>query len=224
MGQRLSLRSSKKKGEERRTKQHRLKDEGEAKDEQTTMPGPGENRLSEPGEMTGIANRSGILEDDEKGTAHAASKVETEQNQDPDSFRASTYVFVADEHVAGEFVATADDSGSFDTDDIHTGATILTVITDICKGARKPSSEERGQPHTLFELMPYLMTREAREQQGEDLMSSFEFLIRLYDSTDSTDWGAIESFDHLQVQLKMMEKFDSRAEAEPKEEEGVFVV
>jgi len=202
MGQRLSLRSSKKKGEERRPKQHRLKDEGEAKDEQTTMPGP----------------------DDEKGTAHAASKVETEQNQDPDSFRASTYVFVADEHVAGEFVATADDSGSFDTDDIHTGATILTVITDICKGARKPSSEERGQLHTLFELMPYLMTREAREQQGEDLMSSFEFLIRLYDSTDSTDWGAIESFDHLQVQLKMMEKFDSRAEAEPKEEEGVFVV
>jgi len=214
MGQRLSLRSSKKKGEERRAKQHRPKDEGEEKDELTTMLGSGENRLSEPGEMTGIANRSGILEDDEKGTAYAASKVETEQNQDTGFFRASTHVFVADEYVAD----------SFDTDDVHTGATILVVITDTCKGARKPCSEKRGQLHALFELMPYLMTRKAREQQGENLMSAFEFLIRLYDSPDSTDWGAIESFDHLQVQLKMMEKFDSRAEAEPKEEESVFVV
>lgn len=202
MGQRLSLRSSKKKGEERRAKQHRPKDEGEEKDELTTMLGS----------------------DDEKGTAYAASKVETEQNQDTGFFRASTHVFVADEYVASEFIATADGSDSFDTDDVHTGATILVVITDTCKGARKPCSEKRGQLHALFELMPYLMTRKAREQQGENLMSAFEFLIRLYDSPDSTDWGAIESFDHLQVQLKMMEKFDSRAEAEPKEEESVFVV
>ncbi|KAJ4131515.1 hypothetical protein NW768_005705 [Fusarium equiseti] len=189
------------------------------------MPGSGGNRLSEPGEVTVVANRSGILEDDEKGTAHGTSQARTEQNQDPDSFRTSTYVFVADEHVADEFVATADGSSSFDTDDVHAGATILTVITDICKRARKPSSEERGQLHTLFELMPYPMTREAREQQGEDLMSAFQFLITLYDSPDSTDWGAIESFDHLQVQLEMLEKFDSRAEAEPKEaQEGEFVV
>ena len=224
MGQRLSLRSTKKKGEEYHPKKHRPKDEGEAKEGQTTMPGSGENRLSEPGEVIGIANRPDILEDDEEGVTHAVSKVETEQSQDPDSSRASTYVFVADEHVAGEFVATADGSSSFDTNDVHTGAAILTVITDICQGARKPSSQERGQLHTLFELMPYLMTREAREQQREDLVSAFEFLIRLYDSPDSTDWGEIESFDHLQVQLKTMEKFDSRAETEPKEEDGVFVV
>ena len=188
------------------------------------MPGSGENRLLEPGEVIGIANRSDILEDDEKGVTHAVSKVETEQSQDPDSSRASTYVFVTDERVAGESVATADGSSSFDTNDVHTGAAILTIITDICQGARKPSSLERGQLNTLLELMPYLMKREAREQQGEDLMSAFEFLIRLYDIPDSTDWGEIEGFDHLQAQLKTMEKFDSRAEAEPKEEDGVFVV
>ena len=153
------------------------------------MPGSGENRLSEPGEVIGIANRSDILEDDEEGVTHAVSKVETEQSQDTDSSRASTYESVADEHVAGEFVATADGSSSFDTNDVHAGAAILTVITKICQGARKPSSQERGQLHTLFELMPYLMTREAREPQGEDLMSAFEFLIRLYDSPMALAFG-----------------------------------
>jgi len=113
----------------------------------------------------------------------------------------------------------------FDIDDVNAGVAILTRITDVCKRGGEPSIQERQQLRDLFRQMPYLLTQEAREQQGEEVVSALQFLVTVYDNPESTNWGAIESFDHLQLVLETMEKFGSRAEAEPRKGRGgVFIV
>ncbi|RGP75948.1 hypothetical protein FLONG3_5528 [Fusarium longipes] len=116
----------------------------------------------------------------------------------------------------------------FDINDVNAGATILTLITDTCKHAGKLSIQEQEQVRDIFGQMPYLLTQEGRGQEGEGEEEQFalalQFLMAVYDNPESTNWGAIESFDHLQFVLELLEKFDSRAEAEPSEERGVFVV
>jgi hypothetical protein len=113
----------------------------------------------------------------------------------------------------------------FHIDDVNAGAVILTLITDICKQARKPSIKEREQLRTIFDQMPYLLTPEAREQEGDELVLAVQFLTTVYDHPESANWGSIDSFDDLQLALGNLEKFGSRAEAEPREgPEGVFIV
>jgi hypothetical protein len=91
--------------------------------------------------------------------------------------------------------------------------------------ARKPSIKEREQLRTIFDQMPYLLTPEAREQEGDELVLAVQFLTTVYDHPESANWGSIDSFDDLQLALGNLEKFGSRAEAEPREgPEGVFIV
>ncbi|CEI40410.1 hypothetical protein FVEN_g1669 [Fusarium venenatum] len=114
----------------------------------------------------------------------------------------------------------------FHNDDVNAGIVILTLITDICKKARKPSDQEQEQLHAVFDQMPYLLTSEAREQQREEeLVMAIQFLTTVYDHPESVNWGAIESFDNLQLALESLKKFGDRVEAEPREGPGgVFIV
>ncbi|KAG8667208.1 hypothetical protein FPOAC2_12363 [Fusarium poae] len=114
----------------------------------------------------------------------------------------------------------------FHNDDVNTGIAVLTIITDICKQARKPSTKEQKQLRAVFHQMPYLLTSEAREKQGEEeLIMAIQFLTTVYDHPESVNWGGIEGFDKLQLTLESLKKFDRRAEVEPREGPGgVFIV
>ncbi|KAL6923560.1 hypothetical protein ACHAP8_001400 [Fusarium lateritium] len=114
----------------------------------------------------------------------------------------------------------------FHIDDVNAGIVVLTLITDICKKARKPSDQQQEQLRAVFGQMPYLLTSEAREQQGEEeLVMAIQFLTTVYDHPESVNWGAIESFDNLQLALESLKKFGHRVEAEPREGPGgVFIV
>ncbi|KAL4729389.1 hypothetical protein ACLX1H_003806 [Fusarium chlamydosporum] len=108
-------------------------------------------------------------------------------------------------------------STAFNIDEVSAGVVILGLISGICKQAGKPSIEERKELRDMFNLMPYLLTPEGRRQER---VSSLQFLTAVYENPESTNWGAIESFDHLQLVLEELEKFDSRAEVEPREGSG----
>jgi hypothetical protein len=117
--------------------------------------------------------------------------------------------------------ATAHSSGkpsTFSIDDINTGATILTLITDICNNANgKLSRSEQLDLLDLFEQMPDLMTREQRLSKDSRKKAN-DFVSTVYQSCGAANWGEIETFDDLKLQLEAVTKFDSRAEASPRQE------
>ncbi|KAF4963394.1 hypothetical protein FSARC_8593 [Fusarium sarcochroum] len=148
--------------------------------------------------------------DPEKAVHHPISKEETEVAQIPElpEPAPSTHPTCSD--------------GLFDVNDINAAAAILTVISDICKLDRIPSSQDQAELRAIFEQMPYLLTCKGREESPE---LAIQFLISVYDNPQSATWGGIESFDHLQLMLESLKKFENRAQAQPREEqEGCFVI
>ncbi|EYB31258.1 hypothetical protein FG05_09620 [Fusarium graminearum] len=110
-------------------------------------------------------------------------------------------------------------------DEVNTAVVVLTLITDICKQAPNPSIEEQEQLRAVFEQMPYLLTLEARGRYGDELVLAIQFLTTVYDHSESVNWGAIESFDDLQLTLESLKRFGSRTEARPREGPyGEFIV
>lgn len=113
----------------------------------------------------------------------------------------------------------------FHTDEVNAAVAVLTLITDICKQAPNPSIEEQRQLLAIFEQMPYLLTLEARRRYGEEVVLAVQFLTTVYDHPESVNWGAIESFDDLQLTLESLKRFGSRTEARPREGPyGEFIV
>jgi hypothetical protein len=123
--------------------------------------------------------------------------------------------------------ATAHSSGkpsTFSIDDINTGATILTLITEICnKADGKLSRLEQLDLLDLFEQMPDLMTREQRLSKDSRKKAN-DFVTTVYQSCGAANWGEIETFDDLKLQLEAQTKFGSRAEASPRQEGRVIVL
>lgn len=123
--------------------------------------------------------------------------------------------------------ATAHSSGkpsTFSIDDINTGATILTLITEICNNVDgKLSRLEQLDLLDLFEQMPDLMTRERRLSTDSRKMAN-DFVSTVYKSCGAANWGEIETFDDLKLQLEALTKFGSRAEASPRQEGHVIVL
>ncbi|CAJ0549087.1 Ff.00g027000.m01.CDS01 [Fusarium sp. VM40] len=123
--------------------------------------------------------------------------------------------------------ATAHSSGkpsTFSIDDINTGATILTLITEICNNAdRKFSRLEQLDLLDLFKQMPDLMTREQR-LSGDSRKMANDFVSTVYQSCGAANWGEIETFDDLKLKLEALTKFDSRAEASPRQEGHIIVL
>ncbi|KAJ4270446.1 hypothetical protein NW762_002128 [Fusarium torreyae] len=112
--------------------------------------------------------------------------------------------------------------GPFDVDDINAAAAVLTVISDICEHKKKLSSADLALLRATFEQMPYLLTCKGREESPE---LAIQFLIAVYYNSQSATWGGIESFDHLQLMLESLDRFENRAQAQPREaQHGYFVV
>lgn len=75
----------------------------------------------------------------------------------------------------------------------------------------------------LFEQMPDLMTREQRLSKDSRKKGN-DFVTTVYQSCGAANWGEIETFDVLKLQLEAMTKFDSRTEASPRQEGRVIVL
>ncbi|KAM0252230.1 hypothetical protein ACHAP5_001215 [Fusarium lateritium] len=119
---------------------------------------------------------------------------------------------------------SSDMPSTFSIADINTGATILTLITDICSNADgKLSRLEQLDLLDLFEQMPDLMTHERRLSE-DSCKEANEFMSTVYQSYGAAKWGEIETFDELKLRLEALTKFDSRAEASPRQEEYVIVL
>ncbi|KAG5663037.1 hypothetical protein KAF25_000973 [Fusarium avenaceum] len=123
--------------------------------------------------------------------------------------------------------ATAHSSGkpsTFSIDDINTGATILTLITEICNNADgKFSRLEQLDLLDLFKQMPDLMTREQR-LSGDSSKMANDFVSTVYQSCGAANWGEIETFDDLKLKLEALTKFGGRAEASPRQEGHIIVL
>jgi hypothetical protein len=123
--------------------------------------------------------------------------------------------------------ATAHSSGkpsTFSIDDIITGATILTLVTEICNNAEgKLSRLEQLDLLDLFKQMPDLMTRE-RRLSGDSRKIANDFVSTVYQSCGAANWGEIETFDDLKLKLEALTKFDSRVEASPRQEGHIVVL
>ncbi|KAM0563678.1 hypothetical protein ACHAPJ_001405 [Fusarium lateritium] len=148
--------------------------------------------------------------DPEKATQNSISKEETELAQ------------ISETPEPAPSTHSTSPDGPFDVDDINAAAAVLTVISDICEHEERLSSADMALLRATFEQTPYFLTCKGREESPE---LAIQFLIVVYDNPQSATWGGIESFDHLQLMLESLEKFETRAQAQPKgEQHGCFVV
>lgn len=107
--------------------------------------------------------------------------------------------------------------------DVENAANVLITISNLCDTiSGRPRAETRAKLYDQLGKLPFLLTREGREEQPK-MAARFRELV--YRHPDSARWGPIESFDKLGYDIMGLTLFRGRSKASPKQRhQGVFEV
>lgn len=111
----------------------------------------------------------------------------------------------------------------FSIADVEKAVDVLTTISNLCDTiSGQPKAETRAKLYDKLGELPFLLTREGRDEQPK-MAASFRELV--YRHPNSVRWGSIESFDKLRDDIMGVSLFRARSKASPKERhQGVFEV
>ncbi|KAF5984186.1 hypothetical protein FBULB1_3400 [Fusarium bulbicola] len=110
---------------------------------------------------------------------------------------------------------------AFSIDEVNAAATVLTLVSDICRHCGRLSAEDQVILRDTLKGMPYLLTPIGRKNEPEQALM---FQIEVYENPVSASWGPIESFDTLQNWLELLERFDNCAELHPSQGPGGMLI